>query len=244
MSDPAKEFVDQCGGSCYGRQDFRKLKGRDEYTGSCKEACRLKDQCINASRERRIEIHHNFDEVVYLDSIESGDVNAEAEQIRDENAEEQIIGGIDDVLSLGQFRLSPTERSFAFELMRRIADWYLAAPKHFDAMMRKQFQGKTIAQQARDRGIRKQAVSAAAMRELAGMKSPAVKMRDLLSGLELAVYNLCFEDGCTVRSAAVQLSISPVRVQRVKQKIRTKIAKCETSVIVKEKKNRRKVNGL
>lgn len=238
MSDPAQEFVDQCNGSCYGKQDFRKLKGREEYTGTCREICRLKDQCINASRERRVEVHNNIEEVLYLD--EMGD----AENIEDRNAGFGSLSSLDDVLNLGAYKLSPNGRKFAFELVRRIADWYLAAPKHFDAMIKKQFQGKTIAQQARDRGIRKQAVSAAAMRELAGMKTPAKKMRDVLSGLELAVYTLCFEDGCTVRSAAAQLAISPARVQRVKQDLSTKIAKSETNIKQNKKKKQEKVKNV
>ena len=63
-----------------------------------------------------------------------------------------------------------------------------------------------------------------------GMKAPVVRREKLLelTGMEFEVYKKIFVDGCTVRSAAIQLGIPKSTVHDIGQVLRRKLTKIRT----------------
>lgn len=59
---------------------------------------------------------------------------------------------------------------------------------------------------------------------------------------ELAVYRYCMLDGCSIRTTAKMLHMSPAHVYRVKQCLRRKMGKSETPVSPKTKKSEKFFN--
>lgn len=107
-------------------------------------------------------------------------------------------------------------------------------PVLFKALIDRLYDNKTQTDVARERGITRQAVSKERKNSLIkymeselGMKTPVVKREKLLglTGKEFEVYKKIFVDGCTERSAALQLKTSQSSIHRAVQNLRRKLTK-------------------
>lgn len=119
-------------------------------------------------------------------------------------------------------------------------------PVLFKALIDRLYDNKTQTDVARERGITRQAVSKERKNSLIkyieselGMKAPIAKREKLLglTGKEFEVYKKLFIDGCTLRSASIQLGIPTTTVFRVKQVLRRKLAKNGTRKKPSQKKS-------
>ena len=107
-------------------------------------------------------------------------------------------------------------------------------PVLFKALIDRLYDNKTQTDVARERGITRQAVSKERKNSLIkymeselGMKAPVAKREKLLglTGKEFEVYKKIFVDGCTERSAALQLKTSQSSIHRAVQNLRLKLTK-------------------
>nr|DAM90920.1 MAG TPA: ECF sigma factor [Caudoviricetes sp.] len=124
--------------------------------------------------------------------------------------------------------------SEVMRVLNQVAFLYIEHRALFDALIRKIYLGQNQADISRERGISRQAVSKQLRqgivnmmtREL-GMKTPVAKREKLLglTGKEFEVYKKIFVDGCTERSAAIQLGIPKSTVHDIGQNLRRKLAK-------------------
>lgn len=119
-------------------------------------------------------------------------------------------------------------------------------PVLFKALIDRLYDNKTQTDVARERGITRQAVSKERKNSLIkymeselGMKAPVAKREKLLglTGKEFEVYKKIFVDGCTVRSAAMQLGIPRTTVSRMGQNLRQKLSKNGTRKKSSQKKS-------
>jgi predicted DNA-binding protein (UPF0251 family) len=126
---------------------------------------------------------------------------------------------------------------FAAEALRRLFWMLEEKPDTTMVLLRKVFLYENQAEQARSRKVSRQAVNKqvrgdiSGIAKLLGLRIPvAIKEAQLLalSPEEFGVYKVCFQDGCTVRSAAAQLQMSAAKVHRLKQKLTSKLQKSET----------------
>jgi predicted DNA-binding protein (UPF0251 family) len=126
---------------------------------------------------------------------------------------------------------------FAADALRRLF-WLLEKkPETTMVLLRKVFLGESQADQARMRNVSRQAVNKqvrgdlSGIADLLGLRMPVAAREATLLKLtpeEFGVYKVCFQDGCTIRSAAIQLNMSPAKVYRLKQKVSSKLTKNET----------------
>jgi hypothetical protein len=241
MSKTAKnERVDLCNGACFGQQKIRReRKGKTTWSfkGDCteNERCRLNKECFSKSIQDYEEKHCGEKE---MSLCVTGLIRTK-EQFR--YPDEDTISS-DAIISetLGGFQITPDARAVLFEFARLLYELYVSKPVLFDVMIRKIFENKNISDVAKLKNETRQGVSAKLAREIAGMKPEKEKYKDSLRGLERSVYELCFEDGCTIRSAAQQLGISKDKVYRVRQKLSTKNKKNATKNAKTNKKLEKK----
>ena len=134
----------------------------------------------------------------------------------------------------------------ALEIINKIAFLYLDYPDVFDTLIKKIYLGKNQAEISKEKGITRQAVSKKLKESLIrmiekelGMKTSVAKREKLLglTGKEFEVYKKLFIDGCTLRSASIQLGIPTTTVFRVKQVLRRKLAKNGTRKKTYQKKS-------
>lgn len=239
---------------CYGRECLL-----------CDEQCNLKSAGLNVIKEKQevLSIHNGTNHRVYIDAVahrddlsemaenlrfrnSGGDCAAEAEMYAD--LFKALSGGAENENSSGVIESAPSLEAmhFAAEALRRLF-WLLEAkPETTMVLLRRVFLGENQADHARNRKITRQAVNKKTRGDISGIASllglrvpVAVKEAKLLSLTpeEFGVYKVCFQDGCTVRSAAVQLKMSPAKIHRLKQKVRSKLAKSETRKMAKNKKS-------
>lgn len=230
---PKKEFVDWNGGKCWGTQKLKKIPGKNIFQGSCKHDCRLKNECVSKSRELQQFI---IDQKTNIPFVAGENLDGK-----------ELFPGslLYSELYTGEDFSPNTQKEIAanpviFDFVGRLANFYFSRPVVFDAVMKKLFQNKNISKIAAEYGISRQAESAKLVREILEMEKPKESFRDKLSGLERDIYQLCFIDGCTIRSAAKQLGISKSSVARLGQKISTKLNKSGTKKSAKIKKIKKK----
>lgn len=122
----------------------------------------------------------------------------------------------------------------ALEIINKIAFLYLDYPDVFDTLIKKIYLGKNQSEISREKGITRQAVSKKLKESVIkmienelGMKTPVAKREKLLglTGKEFEVYKKIFVDGCTERSAAIQLGIPKSTIHRMGQNLRRKLAR-------------------
>ena len=122
----------------------------------------------------------------------------------------------------------------ALEIINKIALLYIDYPDVFDTLIKKIYLGKNQSEISKEKGITRQAVSKKLKQSVIkmiekelGMKAPVVKREKLLglTGREFEVYKKIFVDGCTERSAAMQLGIPKSTVHRMGQNLMRKLAK-------------------
>lgn len=125
----------------------------------------------------------------------------------------------------------------ALEIINKIAFLYMDYPDVFDTLIKKIYLGKNQSEISREKGITRQAVSKKLKESVIrmiekelGMKAPVVRLEKLLelTGKEFEVYKLLFVDGCTVRSAAIQLGLPKSTVHDIGQVLRRKLTKIRT----------------
>ena len=193
--------------SCYGTE-----------CGHCSEPCELRDCGMDVIREkmedeaRRFSVP--FNEKIDVPEPDVSDINWKN----------------DDVLyALNRFVFMMREH-----------------PVLFKAIIDRLYDNKTQTDVARERGITRQAVSKERKNSLIkymeselGMKAPVAKREKLLglTGKEFEVYKKLFVDGCTVRSAAIQLGLPKSTVHDIGQVLRRKLTKIRTRKKSSQKKS-------
>lgn len=122
----------------------------------------------------------------------------------------------------------------ALEIINKIAFLYLDYPDVFDTLIKKIYLGKNQSEISKEKGVTRQAVSKKLKESVIkmiekelGMKAPVAKREKLLglTGKEFEVYKKIFVDGCTERSAALQLKTSQSSIHRAVQNLRRKLTK-------------------
>lgn len=238
---------------CYGRQCLQ-----------CAEDCNLKSAGLNVIAEKRevLSIHNGTNHRVYIDAVahrdnlsemaenlrkskSGGDCELEAEMYQD--LFKALADGSEKESSSAVISSAPSAEAmhFAAEALRRVF-WLLEEkPETTMVLLRRVFLGENQADQAKVRNISRQAVNKRVRGDISGIASllglrvpVAVKEAKLLelTPAEFGVYKVCFQDGCTVRSAAKQLNMSPAKVCRLKQKVSSKLSKNGTRKKRSEKK--------
>ena len=243
---------------CYGRNCLQ-----------CQDDCNLKAAGLNVIKEKQevLSIHNGTNHRVYLDAVaHRDDLSEMAENLRlrksdsDCAAEAEMYADLTKALASGDRNAnfdfiklsaapSPEAAAFAADALRRLFWMLECKPETTMVLLRRVFLGVNQADHARNRKITRQAVNKktrgdiSGIATLLGLRVPvAVKEAKLLSLTpeEFGVYKTCFQDGCTVRSAAIQLKMSPAKIHRLKQKVSSKLNKTETSNKRKTKKTTKK----
>ena len=241
---------------CYGRECL-------QCTENCN--LREAGLNVIAEKREVLSIHNGTNHRVYIDAVahrselsefaenarfrkSDGDCTASAEMYAD--LFKALVSGAENEKTEDESAViasapSAEAMSFAAEALRRLFWMLEEKPETTMVLLRKTFLGVNQATQARGRKISRQAVNKkvrgdlAGIAELLGLRVPvAVKEAKLLALTpeEFGVYKVCFQDGCTVRSAAIQLRMSAAKVHRLKQKVSSKLAKSETRKKAKAKK--------
>lgn len=231
------QFVDLQDGKCFGKQKLKKNSKLEGFQGICKHDCRIKDACISASREQQ-------DFVIDQNTNLSYDARKDSHNGEDE-MEEKLFSG--EMLYDKLFSEEERDREdlpeyltpLMYEFVHRFVGLYFQNPIVFDALVKKLFRNMNISDMAREKGVTRQAVSATLTREILNMEQPRRDIKEELRGLERDVYILCFEDGCSIRSAAKQLGKSKDEIFRLRQKLTSKLSKSATVKTTKIKKNQK-----
>ena len=196
-------------------RDITNCYGTD--CGHCSEPCELRDCGMNVIREKQEEASGRRFSIRYNDNVES-----------------QVCIEIDE------------NNSEVMRVLNQVAFLYIEHRALFDALIRKIYLNQNQSDISRERGISRQAVSKELrqgivnmMTKELGMKTPVAKREKLLglTGKEFEVYKLLFVDGCTVRSAAIQLGIPRTTVSRMGQNLRQKLSKSGTRKKSSQKKS-------
>lgn len=225
------EFVDVNNGSCWGKQKLVKVKGREEYIGICPHECRIKESCINASREKKEKNNDDYKNIPYNPFI------GEVKKIYGNSSGSGKNDFIEEFLQKHNVpaELAPAFRDVVYQLIVQIS----VAPKLTNLLLEKALSNMSQAEYARRSGVTRQAIGFGISTELAGVMKMKINAPPELSPLEKAVYELLYVDRCTIRSAAKQLGLNETKIFRVKQKISSKLSKSETRKIRKNKKNQK-----
>ena len=238
---------------CYGKQCLL-----------CSEDCNLKSAGQNVIAEKRevLSIHNGTNHRVYIDAVaHRDDLSEMAENLRLRDSggdcafEAEMYRDLAKALTSGaeneNLDISPSAEAmhFAAEALRKVFWMLEEKPETTMVLLRRVFLGENQARQAKGRNISRQAVNKRVRGDIAGIASllglrvpVAIKEAQLLelSPEEFGVYKVCFQDGCTVRSAAIQLKMSAAKIQRLKQKINSKLQKSETRKKTTTKKTTKK----
>lgn len=117
------------------------------------------------------------------------------------------------------------------EVLRKVIQLWLEKPMTFEATLMKIAKASNQSDLARKKGVSRQYISKAIRAENNNKyKEEIMRLKKVnnLSPDEFAVYRLINVDGCSIRSAAIQLKISPAKVYRMKQQVSLKLQKSET----------------
>jgi DNA-binding phage protein len=117
------------------------------------------------------------------------------------------------------------------EVLRKVIQLWLEKPMTFEATLMKIAKASNQSDLARKKGVSRQYISKAIRAENNNKyKEEIMRLKKVnnLSPDEFAVYRIINVDGCSIRSAAVQLKISPAKVYRMKQRLNLKLQKSET----------------
>ena len=234
------------------------------------DACNLREAGLNVIAEKRevLSIHNGTNHRVYIDAVaHRDDLSEMAENLRkrgsdsDCRLEAEMYADLTKALASGARNAnfdfiklsaapSPEAAAFAADALRRLFWMLERKPETTMVLLRRVFLGVNQADHARNRKITRQAVNKqvrgdlAGIAELLGLRIPVAAKEAKLLELtpeEFGVYKICFQDGCTVRSAAVQLKMSPAKVHRLKQKVSSKLQKNGTRKKAKAKKQSKKL---
>lgn len=243
------EYVDLMEGKCYGHQVLTKLPNQQRYKGLCPYPCRLKAECISASREDKEMRELSLMQIPYDEGIlnrnyqqnEDGELDYADDPggkiLADETQQDQTAGRDSFDVLLIRLGVNPELRETAKEFLRRFSCLYFHQPKLLHSAMLRNWHGLTQADQARLRKVTRQAVNDGIMKELAGVSRVDIHIPDAqLSTLEKVVYVL-LSDGKTLRESAKILNVgSKDKIARIRQKISKKTGRNETVKTRKKKK--------
>ena len=244
------QYVDQCNGECWGKQVLHKVHGKNLYYGTCRHECRLKDECIKASREEAENVQYQLATIPYDPAIGDSEehYNEDGEPIvsqkstaesseTSENSDEPV--NLDDVASeqfssLEDFDLRflkqqhiPEELSPAFrELTNQFFMMVHLMPKFTTVLTGAVIAKMTQAELARREGLTRQAVNAAISTEIIKVTAPEICYKKM-DGMERVVYDL-IRQGYSLGYIAKKMKISKSKVYRVKRNFGAKINKSET----------------
>ena len=245
------QYVDQCNGTCWGKQVLHKVHGKNLYYGTCKHECRLKEECIKASREEVENVQFQLATIPYNPAIGDGDdvYNEDGEPIvsqksseTSENSDEPV--NLDDVASeqfssiedfhsrfLKQHHI-PEDLSPAFrELTNQFFMMCYLMPKFTAVLTGAAVAKMSQAELARREGLTRQAVNAAIATEIVKVTAPELCHKKL-DGMERVIYDL-FRQGYSLGYVAKKMKISKSKVYRVKRKFGAKMGKSETKVKIR-----------
>ena len=137
-------------------------------------------------------------------------------------------------------------RQTKLETLRHVAHYWAEFPNSFDALMSKIMFNENQTILAKKKGVTRQCISKAIRQETNDkFKKQIARLEQLntvisgFSQIERDIYRLCFEDRVSIRSAAIELNISPAKVFRMKQHLREKLQKSETVNTGKNKKRQK-----
>lgn len=197
------------------KRDIANCYGTD--CGHCSEPCQWYACGMDVIREKQEESGGRRFSIRYNDNVES-----------------QACIEIDE------------NNSEVMRVLNQVAFLYIEHRALFDALIRKIYLGQNQSDISRERGISRQAVSKELrqgivnmMTKELGMKTPVVKREKLLglTGKEFEVYKKIFVDGCTERSAALQLGIPKSTIHRMGQNLRRKLARSGARKMTVQKKS-------
>lgn len=237
--------------SCYGRECLQ-----------CADVgCQLREAGLNVIAEKKetLSIANGTNHRIYLETLAhrddlsemaSGRFSANADS--DCGSDAVVYAELAKALVTGDasaFAEAPSEEAamFAADALRRLFWMLESKPDTTMVLLRRVFLGESQADYARTKNITRQAVSKrsrgdiSGIAELLGLRLPQSSTKEAqllkLTPEEFGVYKVCYKDGCSVRSAAIQLGMSPAKVQRVKQILSVKLQKSETAKKAKQKKS-------
>ena len=166
------EHVDLCGGSCWGTQKLRKKNGTGEYVGTCKFPCRLKEECIKASREEQENVQYSIANISYNPVI--GDSEDGNDGIKEPVAEEQTRDIPEDYIErfLREHKC-PKEMAPAFRDAFNQFFFMLEKMPRFTKVLSGAIVGKmSQAELARCEGLTRQAINIGISNEITKMVAP------------------------------------------------------------------------
>lgn len=211
---------------CFGNQKVLKLQ-RGGYQTSCHKSCPLFEACISKSREDTEDREYEAIQIPYSSLV----MTKKEKENLDESMffeklfhETETTGGADsfDYL-LKHLNVEVELRPFAISFIERFANFYHDCPEICNAIMCRIFNGQNQSDIAKQRGMTRQAINYRIMKEAAGITRAEIPhIPEELTGQEIAVYKLCYVDGCTERSAAMQLGMSQPTIHRIRKSIAKK----------------------
>lgn len=241
------QYVDQCNGTCWGKQVLHKVHGKNLYYGTCKHECRLKEECIKASREESENIQFQLATVPYDPAIGDGEdqYNEDGEPIlkdqtvsESQDYDESVVNldevavekfcGIEDFHEkfLKQHHI-PQELYSAFrEVTNQFFTMMYLMPKFGTVLTGAAVANMSQAEFARREGLTRQAISAGIATEIVKVSTPEM-VNKKLDGMERVVFDL-FRQGYSIRFIAKKMKISKDRVYRMRQIIVPKKGKSAT----------------
>ncbi len=218
--------------------------------------CKWGADCLNYAREKADDLHYQFQHVSVQNMLFDPN-DDEAEKINDIYYSEPAPEGREEDLALVGIVIPAESRMMVNAVLEKLAEVYFSMPTVFEGLMHGIFKDKKQADLARDKNITRQGINKRMHRELGvdqkrnsiqerrDRELAAVKLKFELaeqleqekdqliremSPNEFAVYKLCFIDGCSIRSAAMQLNIKKSRVHQIGQSLRRKLDKNWTGV--------------
>ena len=245
------QYVDQCNGTCWGKQVLHKVHGKNLYYGTCKHECRLKEECIKASREEAENVQFQLATIPYNPAIGDGDdvynedgepvVQAQRSQLGNDDSSE----GADDPVNLDDVAVEnfasmedfhsrflkqhkvPEDLSPVFrELTNQFFMMCYLMPKFTAVLTGAAVAKMSQAELARREGLTRQAVNAAIATEIVKVTAPELCYKKL-DGMERVVFDL-FRQGYSIRYIAQKMKISKDKVYRMRQLFGAKKGKSAT----------------
>jgi DNA-binding CsgD family transcriptional regulator len=247
---PGQEYVDQCNGECWGKQQLVKAHGKNLFYGTCRHQCRLKNECIKASREEPENIQFQLSTIPYNPAIGDETYNEDGEpicvketgsleQIDEENGVDLDEMAVENFSSVDDFHAKFLKQHNVpeelYPVFREVTNQFFIManlmPK-FTAVLIGSAVGKmNQAELARREGLTRQAISAGIATEIARVTAPESLLKKL-DGTERVIYDL-FRQGYSLGWVAKKMKISKSKVYRVKRKFGAKIGKSETKVKIR-----------
>lgn len=248
-----KQYVD-LHPECFGKQNLRKGGKLIGFESLCKHDCRMKNECINASREEREHIEYHNNNIPYDSAISSSLEDAYDEDgapVSAESESDDPIGSmteekpssVDDYIEkMLKQNNCPTSSAPAF---RAVLEQFFVQtkemPRFTSYLSAHVLEGMNQAEYARRKEVTRASIGAGISLDIAGINRMKVDVPKELNEKEKLVYLLYFKEGLSIREAAKKLSVSHMTVKRMLHLIEAKINKNVTLKNRKAKKTQKKI---